>query len=139
MAVLDSVPGLAVSVLVDGNALQEYPDDEEAARLASLPEGIKTVPVFVEAVSEKEFVVRLSVDESFRLSSPVLIFDVIVDGNVAYRPIISSLYVAGSGLYKAMTKCSRHIEGVYFAIPGDLLRESLKKFKFSNIGRFTNL
>jgi hypothetical protein len=50
MAVLDAVPGLVISVLVNGNPLHEYPDEEEAARLASFA-NFKTIPVFVEAIN----------------------------------------------------------------------------------------
>lgn len=138
MAVLDSFPGLVVSVLVDGNTLQEYPDDEEAVRLASLAD-TKTIPVFVEAVSEKEFVVRLSVEDSFHPTSPTVTFAIIVDGQVAYRRILWPISTPGSKDDTLSMTQARNIEGAPFSLPGDPLRESLKKFKFSKLGTFIGL
>ena len=71
MAVLDSLPGLAVSVAVAGNELPEYEcrDEEPDGPLAN-----KTVLRYVESISDAEFVINFRISPPFQLGLPALHF-----------------------------------------------------------------
>lgn len=72
MAIIDSVPGVEVSICVDKVPLTEYPDDEQ--------EGGHTTSRYVEAVSGREFTIKLEVTEAAVFVSDRIAFDVYIDG-----------------------------------------------------------
>lgn len=65
MAVLDSVPGIQVSVVSNGNTLQEYADEDEFKhKKFSAPE-VRTSTTYIECVSDAEFGIKFEVNPDF--------------------------------------------------------------------------
>lgn len=58
MAVLDALPGVEVSVHIDGKPVQEYEDTDEEVHG---PLGPKTVVKYIEAISDAQFSINASV------------------------------------------------------------------------------
>jgi hypothetical protein len=77
MAVLNSLPGLAVSVSVAGKELPEYEhrEDESDGPLAN-----KTVLRYIESISDAEFAINFRISPPFQLDCYALNFRVSIDG-----------------------------------------------------------
>jgi hypothetical protein len=79
MAKFDDVPGLKAEVLVDGEPLQEYDDDDVESDM---------ITKYIEALSDKDFVLRFTFDMDLTADHGVEV-QVDIDGDrcrVAYRP-----------------------------------------------------
>jgi hypothetical protein len=132
MAILDLVPGIEVSVCVDGHPLKEYNDDEEVEaqpREAFQHQATRTVSKYVESTTDKEFEIRYSVTRAFKMDCPTLSFRIFVDGARAR----SCLFEVRE--YKELAKSKRPytertIKGIESSLNG---RVVVKPFKFSEI------
>ncbi|KAF2160292.1 hypothetical protein M409DRAFT_29147 [Zasmidium cellare ATCC 36951] len=82
MAVTEDFPGIEVTVEVDGVALKEYEDKDEA-------EPAKTVTRYIEAAHGKNFTVTVKMSKGFRLRNNALSFQVYADGNLASRKVFN--------------------------------------------------
>jgi len=95
MAILDSVPGLAVHVCVDGTPLEEYKDgaEEEVEELNTSVikqyQAARTVCQYVESVSDKEFSIELLVQPTYEMDCDNLEIGIKIDGKTLITPIIS--------------------------------------------------
>lgn len=76
MAILDGVPGLEDQILVDGQPLVEYNDEDDSG----IDSGLKTVSKFVEATSEKQFSIKYMIDRTFPYRTQNILIEVFVDG-----------------------------------------------------------
>lgn len=83
MAITDSLPGLAIEILVDGRALQEYEDED-----ADEDQEQDTVVRYIEAESGKVFAVSIELLEDFEFEGSCIAFDIFVDGTFVHGPII---------------------------------------------------
>lgn len=138
MAILDSIPGLDVSVCVDGAPLQEYDDDEEL--VSEKPGAIgeyqkaRTVLKYVEAVSNAEFTVHITLGTSFNMDCPTLSNPISVDGKFAIEPCVrKQSYASSIHGNRVMTPVVRIVDGVHVAAPGKKDQQFIKPFKFSHI------
>ncbi|KAK5116689.1 hypothetical protein LTR62_007363 [Meristemomyces frigidus] len=77
----DAVPGLNVTIFVDGSPVQEHRDGEE------VDEG-QEVTRWVEAKDGKNFEVRMKATERLHFKGDSILCHVYVDGDSADRPII---------------------------------------------------
>lgn len=75
MAILKSLRGIEVSICVDDEPLVEYDDRNAQIQLATILKYVKVVP-------DKEFVVKITIDRSYKWTSPGLHFRVKVDGTI---------------------------------------------------------
>ncbi|KAH6664111.1 hypothetical protein B0J14DRAFT_682687 [Halenospora varia] len=90
-AILESVPGLQVTVRVEGNPLEEYEDDEGVELGPNDDESYRadrTVSKYVEAISDKEHTIKMQVDPVYTILSPTLGYRDIVDGQLIEVPVI---------------------------------------------------
>jgi hypothetical protein len=90
MAVLDLVPGLEVTICVDSQPLEEYPDDE----YEEVPNGeaeqhkaTRTVTRYIESTSEKEFAVHLSAAKGYVMDCDGILWRITIDGKLMDSPI----------------------------------------------------
>ncbi|KAL2063578.1 hypothetical protein VTL71DRAFT_5383 [Oculimacula yallundae] len=93
MAVLDSLLGIKVTVVVDGETLEEYDTENETVTrtnpAAAIHQQARTVTKYIESKTGKEFLVRLSVQAPYSLDCPRLSFYVSVDGQHIQSPMLS--------------------------------------------------
>jgi hypothetical protein len=90
MAILDQIPGLEISIVVDGNDLLEYPDEDEDIQSLDLHSAeSKTVRRFVESTSDKEFAILLKLVPPYIMDSESLIFKISIDGKRMTNQIIT--------------------------------------------------
>jgi hypothetical protein len=90
MAVLDGLEGIEVSVCVHGQALHEYEDNDLEAEPGDVGayQASKTVSKYLEAVTDKEFSIKIVVKDPYEMDCPTLGFQVKVDGMVVSHPIL---------------------------------------------------
>lgn len=62
MAVIDTVPGVNVSIWIDGKPVKEY---EDASEEADEPLAAKTAVRYIESISDTEFAIHVSVLPTF--------------------------------------------------------------------------
>ncbi|KFY34976.1 hypothetical protein V494_06311 [Pseudogymnoascus sp. VKM F-4513 (FW-928)] len=80
MAVIDAVPGLEVSVCINGQPVNEYEDSGEEI---DGPLASKTVVKYIEATSDAEFTINVTIDPAFdahRGTRDDLLVDAKIDG-----------------------------------------------------------
>ncbi|KAH0159986.1 hypothetical protein KCU67_g6903, partial [Aureobasidium melanogenum] len=82
MAVLDGLPGVEVTVVVDGQDLHEYQD-------ADMEDDEDTVTKYIEAVDNANFAIKIKVSEDVEFKGDCLSFDISVDGVHIDRPLVS--------------------------------------------------
>jgi hypothetical protein len=112
MVRFDDVPGLRAEVVVDGEPLQEYDDDDAEPDM---------ITKYIEACSDKEFVLKFTFDMGLPMDHGVEV-KVDIDGDrchVAYRP---------GSLHKP-----RHKYGMSFLKDGQRFRQNYR-FTALNIG-----
>ncbi|TGO80940.1 hypothetical protein BPOR_1500g00010 [Botrytis porri] len=83
MAVLKDVRGIAVTVCVDKQALQEYDDHEPdcvSAEAGRYGKATKTVSKYIESTTGKVFYINLEISKAYKFDSPNVSFEVFVDG-----------------------------------------------------------
>lgn len=132
MAIIDLIPGLEISIAVDGIALPEYEDeiDEDGMR------GPQHRPVarrYVESSSDKEFAIQLKLHDPYRMEFDSLLFYISIDGKPMAKPVISKdqypLFFRGDIVKKTI---KRTVEGA--TVSGDEMDQyRLRKFRFSKI------
>ncbi|KAF8857647.1 hypothetical protein BDZ45DRAFT_744153 [Acephala macrosclerotiorum] len=139
MAILDAVPGLDVSVYVDGHALKEYDDEEEdeitPSTAAEEFQASRTVSKYVEAVSDKVFSVRLAFTKPFSMDCDAMSIPIFVDGKQMDTRVISK-YFHKDNFRDRVLKNHMELEfkGVDVPAPGKNNQNFVKKFRFSKIG-----
>ena len=92
MAILEDVPGIEVTVCVDGKPLTEYPTENEEVidedqDVIEHREAV-TVTNYIESTTDKVFVIKLKVSHPFRMESPNLSFEIYVDGQEIDFPLL---------------------------------------------------
>lgn len=90
MAVIDKLPGIEVTVICDGRALQEYDCEEHELQPTSSK---KTVTKYIESQSDKEFKIRVHMG---RVLSPNIQYEVHVDGKYTTGFITSTSRITGN-------------------------------------------
>jgi hypothetical protein len=131
MAVLDALPGLNVSIHVDGEPLPEYEDETEE----ETPDGditeyqaSGTVCKYVEAMSDKEFCIKITLNSPYKMDCPTLMFRISIDGIHASAPIIKKAAFPHKLLGDlVISPMRRTVEGVRVEAPGSKDREFIKK------------
>lgn len=86
---MEELPGVEISVFVDGQALPEYCDHARN-------EQEHTQTRYIEAVSGKEFQIHITVPEGFEHIGDCLIFEIYVDGKWTASPV-SRKSMCGNG------------------------------------------
>ncbi len=85
MAIHEDLPGVEVTVCLNGEASKEYPaendDFEHEDPAVVLHNQTWTITNYIEAVTGKPFTIKMKACDPFRLQSPTIGFDVYVDGN----------------------------------------------------------
>lgn len=76
--------GIKVSVVIDGKALTEYDDEITAGQS---PEYASEVSKYIEAVSDAEFSIDITVPRSYEITADALAFKLILDGVFVMSPI----------------------------------------------------
>jgi hypothetical protein len=137
MAVLDTLPGLSVSIHVDGEPLPEYEDEAEE----EIPDGpvavfqaARTVCKYVEATSEKEFCIKMSLNAPYRMDCPSVKFRCFIDGiRVRTKILRRSVYPDRIRRGRVVSPVETTVEGVTVEAPGRSDHEFVRKFKFAKI------
>lgn len=82
MAILDAIRGIEVTVCVDGQALEEYDDDEFEAESGEIGEhqASRTVAKYIESCTGKEFSIKIMVNKAYKFDSPNISFELYIDG-----------------------------------------------------------
>ncbi|KAK6007689.1 hypothetical protein QM012_004503 [Aureobasidium pullulans] len=83
MAVLDSLPGVEVTVVVDDKDLHEYQDTD-------MEDGEDTVTKYVEAVDNANFAIKIKVTADATFLGNCMSFKTLVDGSRAGWPLVDS-------------------------------------------------
>ncbi|THZ08482.1 hypothetical protein D6C93_00503 [Aureobasidium pullulans] len=81
MAILDSLPGVGITVVVDGEDLHEYQDTD-------MEDEENTVTKYVEAVTDANFTIKIKGSQELEYKGDCLSLDVLVDGLRIQRPLI---------------------------------------------------
>jgi hypothetical protein len=81
MAILDSLPGVEITVVVNGEDLHEYQDTD-------MEDEENTVTKYVEAVTGANFAIKITMPKGFAFGGDCLSFRVKVDGLFAKSPLI---------------------------------------------------
>ncbi|KAI9730149.1 MAG: hypothetical protein M1818_008243 [Claussenomyces sp. TS43310] len=121
MAVLDSIPGIKVCIRVAGEELREYEPKHDRVEG---PLAEKTVIKYIEAVSDAEFDIKISVDKSYKMNCHHITFDIYIDGKAVRSPTCKA-----SRLHRH--HWSRITEGLEEL--GSTGGNFLKKFRFASI------
>lgn len=74
-AILKSVPGIEVRICVGSEPLMKHIDRSTKAERS-------TVLKYVEVVPDKEFIIRITTDKSYKWTSPYIVMDIMVDSVV---------------------------------------------------------
>jgi hypothetical protein len=129
MAVLEGLEGIEVTVCVDGQALNEYNDDELEVQPGAISahQASKTVSKYVEAVTGKEFSIKTTVKSPYKMDCPCLSFLVKVDGSSVAQPLMLKR------MYNRTVGWERVISGVKHYLPGASRRCSIQNFRFAEI------
>jgi hypothetical protein len=137
MAVLDTLPGLTVSIHVDGEPLPEYEDDTEEETPddpVAQYQVARTLCKYVEAISDKEFCIEMSLDPPYRMDCPALVFPCWIDGNLADEVVLHQAeFPKEIRRGRVISPVGTALDGVGVEAPGVKNREFLKKFKFVKI------
>ncbi|CZT25421.1 uncharacterized protein RCC_11153 [Ramularia collo-cygni] len=83
MAILDTLPGVEIEILVDGEPLEEYADNDSEDQL-------NTNMCYVEAVTGKVFEVRIKVEGGVEITRDTAEFNISIDGVLEAAPLIPS-------------------------------------------------
>lgn len=103
MAIHESLPGIEVTVQVDGVDLKEYPTKNDRVEHldpnAALHQEAWTTTNYIVAETGKAFTLKLAVNDQYAMNSPSLVF----------RPQVDSHYIFGEVLEKSTRLPSPHI------------------------------
>ncbi|PPJ59205.1 hypothetical protein CBER1_03034 [Cercospora berteroae] len=130
MAINDVFPGIEVAVMVDGEPLQEYTE-------AAFEPEEKTVTRYVEAKSNQNFTMRISVAEGTPMKGNCLTFYIHIDGKYAAGAIITSPSVQSQshtrtveGRYSSSTTLQRFFfDSLDVATDGKMLAEEADRLE----------
>ncbi|THX82003.1 hypothetical protein D6D04_03752 [Aureobasidium pullulans] len=81
MAILDSLPGIEITVVVDGEDLHEYQDTD-------MEDEENTVTKYVEAVTDANFAIKIKGSRELEYKGEYLSLKVLVDGLCIEKPLI---------------------------------------------------
>jgi hypothetical protein len=137
MAILESLPGLEVTVCMDGQPLEEY-DDNEEEEVGETPvaqyQAAKTVSKYIESASEKEFSINITLGTAFTMDFESLMAPIRMDGKFVAGPVmLKKRYLGSMRGSRILTPLSRTVHGVHSPAPGNDERILLRKFKFGKI------
>ena len=82
MAVTEHLPGVTITVVVDGVDLKEYRD-------ADIQEETRTITRYIEAVSGKNFEIYITLDKDCEFFGEDLSFRICVDGKWTHTPLMN--------------------------------------------------
>ncbi|CAD0109022.1 unnamed protein product, partial [Aureobasidium uvarum] len=99
MAILNGLPGIEITVVVDGKDLHEYQDSD-------MDDEADTVTRYVEAVDGANFAIKIKATGDNRFKGDYLSFMVEVDGSWIDEPLISAAHVREG-------RSTRIVDGVY--------------------------
>ncbi|EKD18506.1 hypothetical protein MBM_03499 [Drepanopeziza brunnea f. sp. 'multigermtubi' MB_m1] len=137
MAVTPWVPGLTIAVCIDGTVLHEYDDDEDVEvqpGLGGEHQASRTTSKYIESTSDKDFVVKVSLDTTFRMDCPAYHFEVFIDGQWMYGAVVAqSFYASYFSAGQLIRPLSFDICGTIQPAPGIPGRDFLRSFRFSRI------
>jgi len=108
MAVAETAPGLDITILVDGNPLEEHRNEEDLEE-----EG--TITRWIEATDGKNFAIRIDTESEYGYEADCLECKIDVDGNWAACPLLSKDD-------PTQTSTGREVAG-----------ERVAKYRFSNL------
>ncbi|TGO68181.1 hypothetical protein BELL_0843g00030 [Botrytis elliptica] len=138
MAVLDKLPGVEVTIRVNGVQAQEYDDDEDIEAgpgRSGEYQALRTVSKYIEAIDGAEFSIVCTLLPKFKFRAPNLQADVSVDGNYSQGKIIAP---------EEIGKSPTQFDGpINFHPIGN--RSTVQKYRFSELlisseeGRLSNL
>jgi len=132
MAILNKLPGLEVTININGVPLQEYKQDsddlyEASPGLSGEWQDARTVCKYIEAATDTEFSIVVTGEPEFERSSPSLICALYIDGKWVWEPIFTEPTLR-------RPKFRSETKGIFVDMPtgrGD--QSLLKKFKFAKI------
>ncbi|EME38589.1 hypothetical protein DOTSEDRAFT_29615 [Dothistroma septosporum NZE10] len=93
MAIIDNLPGVEVTVVAGGTALEEYIDKDTE-------EKPRTITRYVEAVSGQHFEVHINVAQGTKIKGDDLRFDIYMDGTRVDGPILSKSDIRQGSAHK---------------------------------------
>lgn len=110
MAILHDVPGAEVTVNVGGDPLHEYTD-------STLDEDDLTTTRYIEAASDQEFEVHITVDRRMRFLGDCIKVEVMTDGVIAHKPLIDKLAakIINTTISKGRSIGNRGVQNYRFA------------------------
>ncbi|KAG9525875.1 hypothetical protein KCU93_g5713, partial [Aureobasidium melanogenum] len=117
MAVLDGLPGVEVTVVVDGKDLHEYQD-------ADMEDDEGTITKYIEAVDNANFAIKIKVSKDVEFKGDFLSFGISLDGSSVRNPVVNSSQV------RACTHV-RIVEGVQVGV------QRMRKLKFNALETVT--
>ncbi|KAH7391271.1 hypothetical protein BKA64DRAFT_710180 [Cadophora sp. MPI-SDFR-AT-0126] len=128
MAVLATLPGIRVTICVDGDMLKEYPAENTPIKhdnpaVISHQESC-TVTKFVEATTGQSFTINIAVNEPFEMTSPSVMFHVFADGQIIRKPLMMAC------AYKNL-EWKRIVEGLPAQVNGS--KSTILPLRFSKI------
>lgn len=92
MAIHGELPGIQVTVCVDGRALEEFNvDNDRSEHRDPVVRGHEqncTKTVFIESQTGKKFTIKIRVKKPYHMDSPNLSFRTFVDGQVVWKPLM---------------------------------------------------
>ncbi len=143
MAVLAEVPGLEVTIRIDGVDLQEYEDDEEQ-EVAGGPiaeyQASRTITKYIESISDKEFAIQIKLLPGFPMTSATLETPIHIDGKLMITPVFQKISFPSSYRYdRVVQPITRSVTGISVLAPGNKDHDLLQKFKFAKIETCENL
>jgi hypothetical protein len=121
MAILDALPGVAVSISVAGMELTEFEDNQGNMEG---PLAGKTVQRCLASVSGSEFAINLKVSSSFVFDCPNIVFRVFVDGEFIVGKYCERWKILDS-------HWTSTVPGIYSVLPDG--SDGLRKFKFNSV------
>lgn len=89
MAIIQDLPGVDVSIMVDGKPLKEY---KESADTSAGNEEVH----YVQSVTGQTFSIQCKIQKGTKIKGDALTFDVYADGVLIDRPFVQSRYFAYS-------------------------------------------
>jgi hypothetical protein len=130
MAILEAVPGVGVSIYINGQSVKEYEDDGEEMGGPLAP---NTVVKYIEAISDAEFEINVSVLPAFR-EHRVIIHDLVFQVNIDSTKTTGRYWQDATG--SVYSSWNSKIEGFYRKDAAG--RTTINPFKFTDIeiGRF---
>ena len=129
MAIHGDLEGIEVTICIDGQPVTEYETDndeiEHSQPLVKLHQANVTVTNYIEAITNKEFSIKVEIRPPYKFDCPTLTFQIMIDGNHIYTNSIRSSQLETTGAYAGAA------QGLFSGTPGET--GLLNKFKFSKI------